>query len=360
RTKNGGVSVLDLPVPPPVAPMLASLVRELPAERRWYEPKWDGFRCIAFRDGSDVLMTSRNQRSLQRYFPEISEALSELAVDRLVIDGEIVATGARGLDFASLMLRLHPVASRVERLRHETPARFVAFDLLAYRDRDLRRAPLGERRRVLNDVVTGSPRLSATPLVDDASTAREWLDQSGRGGIDGVVAKDAHSAYEPGRRSAAWLKVTHERTLDCVVAGYRRVDNQPLIASLLLALYDEQHVLRHIGVSSSFRVLQRRTLFDELQPHVMRSLAGHPWERGFALERGPMGRLRGAGGAWDPRTMSLDWVPVRPERVCEVGYDHVDPNGRFRHPARFRRWRPDREPESCTYEQLSAAATSTT
>jgi ATP-dependent DNA ligase len=349
------VSVVDLPVRPPVAPMLAMLVRVLPVAGRWYEPKWDGFRCIAFRDGRDVRLVSRNQRPLNRYFPEIEEALSSLAVDRFVVDGEIVAGGSSGLDFAALMLRLHPSASRVTRLRAETPASLVAFDALARGDTDLRATPLRERRAMLEDVLTASAALRLTPRVDDPESAREWLDRVGAGGIDGVVAKDPESRYEAGRRTSAWLKVKPERTLDCVVGGYRRFAEEPLVASLLLGLYDSGGELRHVGVTSSFRVRQRRELFEELQQYVMPSLAGHPWEHGFALERGPMGRLHGAAGAWDPGTMPLDWVPLRPERVCEVAYDQVDAGGRWRHPARFRRWRPDLDPASCTQEQLTAA-----
>jgi ATP-dependent DNA ligase len=349
------VSVLNLPVPPPVAPMLATLVREMPADDRWYEPKWDGFRCIAFRDRSDILMTSRNQRPLNRYFPEVEEALASLELDRFVVDGEIVASGAGGLDFSALMLRLHPAASRVTRLRAETPACFVAFDLLASGDRDLRTATLSERRALLSEMISATAALALTPAVDDPSAMRGWLERFNSGGIDGIVAKDPRSSYEPGRRGRAWLKVKREHTLDCVVGGYRQIGDEPLVASLLLGLYDSQRTLRHVGVASSFSVRQRRALFEDLKPYVMTSLTGHPWEQGFALERGPMGRLPGAGGAWDPRTMSVDWVPLRPERVCEVSYDQVDASGRWRYPARFRRWRPDREPQSCSYEQLVGA-----
>jgi ATP-dependent DNA ligase len=337
--------------------MLTTLVRELPSDKRWYEPKWDGFRCIVFRDGDDVLMTSRNQRPLNRYFPEVEEAVLTLPAARLVLDGEIVATGASGLDFAALMLRLHPAASRVAKLRTATPASFVAFDILAMGDRDLRSTALVERRALLSEVISAGPALAITPTVADAAAARDWLERLTAGGIDGVVAKDPASPYEAGRRTRAWLKAKCERTADCVVGGFRRVgDVEPLVASLLLGVYDRMGELRHVGVASSFSMRQRAELFDEVQRCALPSLAGHPWEHGFALERGPMGRLRGAGGAWDPRTMSLDWVPVRPALVCEVGYDHVDPSGRWRHPARFRRWRPDRDAQSCTYEQLGFAA----
>lgn len=350
------MSVFQLPVPPPVAPMLAALVRDLPADERWYEPKWDGFRCVAFRDGADVLLASRNHRPLNRYFPEVEEALLSLPSERCVVDGEIVVSGVAGLDFAALMLRLHPAATRVAKLRIETPACLVAFDLLALGHSDLRARALTHRRELLAGVVTPSAALAITPAVTDPAAAREWMDRLTGSGIDGVVAKDPRSAYEAGRRTRAWLKAKRERTLDCVVAGFRRVGGvEPLVASLLLGLHDANGELRHVGVASSFPLRQRSELFTELQPYVMPSLAGHPWVHGFALERGPMGRLRGAAGAWDPNTMTLDWVPLKPDRVCEVAYDQVEPSGRLRHPARFRRWRPDRDPASCTIEQFRLA-----
>ena len=342
----------DLVVPPPVAPMLATLTRALPTGPFLYEPKWDGFRCVAFRAGRETLFVSRNQRPFDRYFPELVDGLLALEERRLVLDGEIVAAGPDGLDFASLMLRLHPSPSRVVRLREDTPASFVAFDVLAVGDEDLRARPLVERRARLADVLAGAPPvISVTPATDDHAGAASWLERFTGGGIDGVVAKDTQSPYEPGRRSKAWLKVKPVRTADCVVGGFRWVEDRPLVASLLLGLYDAGGELRHVGVTASFPLARRRELVDELRL-VVTSLSGHPWEHGFALERGPMGRLKGAAGAWDPATMVQDWVPLRPELVCEVGYDQVDATGRWRHPARFLRWRPDRDPRTCTVEQI--------
>lgn len=333
--------------------MLATLVRSLPGGNDLYEPKWDGFRCVAFRSGSQTLLLSRNQRPLDRYFPELVEGLVALADQRLVLDGEIVAAGAGGLDFAALMLRLHPSPSRVERLRRETPATFVAFDLLACGDDDLRGRPLRERRARLADLLTGAaPAMALTPSTDDRAAAEAWLAASTGGGIDGVVAKDPDSPYETGRRSKWWRKVKPARTADCVVGGFRWVEGRRLVASLLLGLYDDAGELRHVGVAASFPASRRRELVDEPRPAIT-SLAGHPWEHGFALERGPMGRLKGSAGAWDPTTMAMDWVPLRPDLVCEVRYDQVDATGRWRHPARFLRWRPDRDPASCTFDQLA-------
>ncbi|MDP9070787.1 MAG: ATP-dependent DNA ligase [Actinomycetota bacterium] len=344
----------DLPVPPPVSPMLATLARQLPVGSPYcYEPKWDGFRCVAFRAGDDTLLSSRNQRPFDRYFPELVEGLLAIGEDRFVLDGEIVAVGPRRLDFSALMLRLHPSPSRVARLRAETPACFVAFDLLADDRHDLRPLPLVERRARLAKLLGGAPpTVTATPVTDDPAVAESWLEQFTGGGVDGVVAKDARAAYETGRRSTSWLKVKRERTVDCVVGGFRCVEGKAMVASLLLGLYDPEGTLRHVGVAASFSAARRRQLAEELIPYVT-SLGGHPWEGGFALERGPMGRLKGAAGAWDPATMAQDWVPVRPELVCEVGYDQVDTTGRWRHPARFCRWRPDRDPKSCTADQIA-------
>lgn len=332
--------------------MLATLARTLPTGDYRYEPKWDGFRCVAFRDRHEIDLRSRNQRPLARYFPEVVEALSAVPTERFVLDGELVATAeADGrIDFGVLMLRLHPSASRVARLRQETPASFVAFDLLAMDDRDLRDLPFVERRDHLVDLLSSSTGASLllTPSTDDPATAEGWFDDG-----EGVVAKAAHSRYESGRRSAGWVKVKRQRTADCVIAGYRWAVDAPVVASVLLGLYDGD-VLRHIGVAASFPADTRRRLVQEFEPYIT-WLTGHPWERGFALEGGPMGRLKGSAGSWDPRTMVHDWVPLRPELVCEVAYDHVDRNGRWRHAGRFVRLRPDRDPRSCTVDQLQAA-----
>ena len=329
--------------------MLAKLARELPSGEFFYEPKWDGLRCMAFRSGRDVDLRSRHQRPMSRYFPELVEALRSISAERFVIDGEVVLFTARGADFGSLLMRLHPSESRVARLRQETPASFVAFDLLALQGDDVRSQPFEERRRLLEDLVERCVApLFITPITNDRSAATGWLDAFHGSGVDGVVAKHPKLPYQAGRR--AMVKVKREKTADCVVAGFRWLADRPELGSLLLGLYDDGGELRHVGVASSFTKTRRAELLDALSPLVV-PIVGHPWERGFGLGHSPVGRLAGAAARWIPEEMDLDWVPVRPEIVCEVGYDQVD-DGRFRHPARFLRWRPDREPKSCGYEQL--------
>jgi ATP-dependent DNA ligase len=333
-------------------PMLARLARELPGDGYLYEPKWDGFRCLAFRAGDELDLRSRNHRPLARYFPELVESLLALPENTFVLDGEVVVTRESRFDFAALLARLHPAASRVERLRRETPAFLIAFDVLAQGDEDLRDRPFAERRRLLADLLAaGAPPLFLTPLTDDRERAEQWLEQYAGRGIDGVVAKHCDLPYEPGRRQM--IKVKRERTAECVVAGFRWLVDRPLPSSLLLGLYDGG-ALRHVGIVSSFSEARRRELLEELRPLVTQ-LAGHPWEEGFLLAGSPTGRLRGAGGRWSPEEMEQDWTPLRPELVCEVAYDQVDDH-RFRHPARFLRWRPDRAPRSCTPEQLEPAS----
>ena len=323
--------------------MLGKLARELPRGDFVYEPKWDGFRCLAFRSGADVDLRSRKDRPLARYFPEIVEGLLALGAERFVLDGELIAA-----DFPRLLARLHPAASRVERLRRESPASFVAFDLLALEDEDLRARSFAERRLGLERLVSAAaPPLVLTPATTDAGVAEAWLDR-----FEGVLAKQRQQRYEPGVR--AMVKVKRERSLDCVVAGFRWLLERPLPSSLLLGLYDEYGQLHHVGVASSFGEAQRRLLLDELRPLVV-PLEGHPWERGFLVGGSPIGRLKGAAGRWSPDEMEQDWVPIAPVLVCEVAYDQLD-RDRLRHPARFRRWRPDRDPRSCTFEQLPAAA----
>lgn len=256
------------------------------------------------------------------------------------------------------MLRLHPSPSRVARLRAETPACYVAFDVLAAGDRDVRPLPLADRRAILGELRTDGPAaIRVTPATEDEKVAASWLAQFRGGGLDGVVAKDPSSRYETGRRSRAWRKVKQERTADCVVGGFRLLETaagppgETARGVAFLGLYDAQGELHHVGVISSFPAAIRRQLAELLAPYVT-SPARHPWQHGFALERGPMRRLKGAAGAWDPATMEHDWVPVRPEAVCEVAYGQIDPTGRWRHPARFLRWRPDRDAASCTVEQM--------
>jgi len=334
---------------PPIAPMLARLARELPRDGYLYEPKWDGFRCLAYCQGHEVDLRSRHGRPLGRYFPEVVEALLRLASPSFVLDGELVVVRDGRFDFEALLARLHPAASRVERLRGETPARFVVFDLLAVGGEALHGVPFRERRRRLEDLLRGAgPPLHVTPLTADANEAEGWLERFQGAGIDGVVAKHVELRYVPGRREM--VKVKREQTADCVVGGFRLFADRPLPSSLLLGLYDQESALRHIGVTSSFPEDRRAELLERLRPLVV-PLAGHPWERGFLLGAGSTARLKGAAASWNPDEREQDWTPVAPELVCEVAYDQLDDH-RLRHPARFRRWRPDREPRSCLLDQL--------
>ena len=316
--------------------MLARLARELPVGDYLYEPKWDGFRALAARDGEEVDLRSRHGRPLARYFPEVVEALLAQPARTFVLDGEIVAH-----PFQALMARLHPAASRVERLARETPAELWAFDLLALDAEVLLGAPFAERRAGLEALVRPPVRL--TPVTDDPAAAQAWLSE-----YEGVLAKARGGAYAPGKRE--WLKVKRDRTADCVVAGFRWNADRPTLGSLLLGLYGDGGALVHVGVVTGLSAPQKRDLLAELEPLVM-PIEGHPWEQGFGLERSPLGRLLGAAGRWSPGEMALEWVPLAPERVADVSYTQLD-GFRFRHPARFRRWRPDRDPRSCTLEQL--------
>jgi ATP-dependent DNA ligase len=338
------------PVEPPVAPMLARLARALPVgEHLVYEPKWDGFRALAFRTRREVDIRSRNNRPLARYFPELEQALGRLSVRDLVVDGEIVVARDDGrFDFPALMRRLHPAGSRVERLQQETPASFIAFDLLALDGEDLRSQPFASRRTRLESLFAGAhPPLFLTPSTDDHALAAGWLENAAGAGVDGVVVKDRRQPYTAGKRTM--LKVKRERMAVCVVAGFRWRVAEPSVASLLLGLYDRDGTLRHVGVVTSFSRQQRRELLSELAP-LATELQGHAWAEGFGLEPSPTGRLRGAAGRWTP-DLELDWEPLRPELVCEVAYDQLDDH-RFRYPARFRGWRRERDPRTCTLDQL--------
>jgi ATP-dependent DNA ligase len=342
---------LDLPVRPPLPPMLARLARELPRDGFVYEPKWDGFRCLAFVVDDTVDLRSRHDRPLARYFPELVDAFRGLTESRFVLDGEIILLDPdrRGLDFAALMGRLHPAASRVARLSRELPAAFVAFDALAVGDRDLMLCPFSERRTILEALVgeAGGP-IFVTPATEDLQLAQRWLNRFSGAGVDGVVAKHRDLRYTPGQR--AMIKVKRERTADCVVAGFRFLGESPLVSSLLLGLYDENDELRHVGVVIQFARERRRILLEEMRPLAI-PLDAHPWRDGFAIGPSPLGRLKGSAARWTP-DMEHDWVPLRPERVVEVAFDQVDVD-RFRHPARFRRWRPDREARSCRLDQIT-------
>jgi len=331
--------------------MLARLTRSLPREGYLYEPKWDGFRSISFRDRGEIDMRSRHDRPLARYFPELVDALRAVPSESFVIDGEIVVVTERGFDFPATMARLHPAASRVERLARETPAQLIAFDLVSEGSDDLRETRFEERRVRLERLLSDPPDgLRLTPITDDAEVAQDWLSRFEGGGIDGVMAKRRDLHYQPGAR--AMTKVKNERRADCVVAGFRvYVDAEDEVASLLLGLYDDRRELEHVGVASSMRRELRLRLFDELRPLIV-PLQGHPWEHGYLIGGGALGRLPGSAGRWTP-DMEHDWIPVRPERVAEVAYEQLD-DFRFRHPARFRRWRPDRDPLSCSIEQLRA------
>ncbi|HSO95920.1 MAG TPA: ATP-dependent DNA ligase [Acidimicrobiia bacterium] len=341
---------MQLPVLPPVEPMLAKLARELPTGDGWsYEPKWDGFRCVVFRDHDEVELGSRNGRPLNRYFPEILDPLRSALPDRAVVDGELVIATPSGLDFDLLSLRIHPAASRVAKLAGETPSSFVAFDVLAVDDQDLREDGFAARRDRLEQIVTESPLVHRTPATTDRTVAGQWFDDFEGAGLDGVVAKALDSPYREGERTM--VKVKHLRTADCVVAGYRPHKDGKGVGSLLLGLYDEQGALHHVGVASSFAAPLRAQLVDELAPYREDALTDHPW-RDWGGADAAATRMPGSPSRWNA-TKDLSWEPLRPELVAEVAYEHLQ-GDRFRHTARFARWRPDREPRSCTYDQLEA------
>ena len=337
---------------PPVAPMLAKPVAELPDGPYSFEPKWDGFRTIIFRDGNQVELGSRNERPLTRYFPELVEAVKTHLPTRCVIDAEIVVPDPAGrrLDFDALLLRIHPAASRVALLAAQTPARLVAFDLLVLGDVDWTGQPFTRRRAALEHALAQvGPPVHLTPATTDRTLALDWLGRFEGAGLDGVVAKLLDGVYEPDRRG--WVKVKHHRTADCVVAGYRlHKRGQDLVGSLLLGLYTDAGELASVGVVGAFPMARRRELLVELQPLVT-SFQGHPWDWGAWQREAGARAARGAWGSrWNPGK-ALSFVPLRPERVVEVRYDHLE-GRRFRHTAQFLRWRPDRDPRSCTYAQL--------
>lgn len=341
---------VDLPVMPPVKPMLAKAVHVMPRDPGLiYEPKWDGFRCIVFRDGAEVELGSRNDRPLTRYFPELVELLKEALPERCVVDGEIVIVTGTGLDFDTLQLRLHPAASRVRKLAEETPASFVAFDLLALGDRDLMPEPFAFRRAELEKVLRDElARVHLTPLTHDPDVAQDWFTRFEGAGFDGVMAKPADQPYEQDKR-VMW-KVKHERTADCVVAGFRWHKDGKGIGSLLLGLYDDKGTMHFVGVASSFAAELRSELVDQLAELRTDALDNHPW-RGWAVAEEHQGkRMPGALSRWST-TKDMSWEPLRPDWVAEVRYEHVL-GGRFRHTGRLVRFRPDRTPESCTYSQL--------
>ena len=342
---------------PPIKPMLAKSIKELPDPATvdggfLYEPKWDGFRCIVFRDGDDVVLGSRNERPLTRYFPEVVDAVRAQLPPHCVLDGELVIADERGLDFEALQQRIHPADSRVRRLAAETPTSFVAFDLLALGADDLRSRPLRERRALLEQALgDAAPPVHLTPVTTDLALATDWFSRFEGAGLDGVVAKALAHTYREDER--VMLKVKHSRTADVVLAGFRWHKTGPIIGSLLLGLYDDDGQLQHVGVAASFTNVRRRELVDELAPLRENALDGHPWES-WASAADEAGRMPGAVSRWNAKK-DLSWEPLRPERVLEVTYEHME-GSRFRHTAHFQRWRPDRDPRSCTYEQLEVVA----
>lgn len=330
--------------------MLAKRVDEIPESGDWiFEPKWDGFRALVFRDGDEVLIQSRDLKPLNRYFPELIEPLLAQLPDRAVLDGEVVLARNGALDFEALQMRIHPAASRIRLLAKGTPASIVFFDLLSLADRDLRPEPFRERRRQLEAILrhAKSP-IHVTPATTNLETARDWFRRFEGAGLDGVVAKSVSLAYEPDKR--VMLKIKHERDCDCVVAGFRwHKKGEGVIGSLLLGLYDHSGALQHVGVCASFSDAMRRELAAFLAPYRKNALADHPW-KSWAEVNSQTARMPGAQSRWS-RGKDLSWEPLRPELVAEVAYEHMQ-GARFRHTAQFRRWRFDKPPQDCTYEQL--------
>ena len=341
---------MRLPVMPPVPPMLAKPVKQIPDGAMSFEPKWDGFRSIVFRDSDEVEIGSRKERPMTRYFPELVEAVRANLPEACVVDGEIIVIGASGdrLDFGALQQRIHPADSRVNMLSKQTPARFVAFDLLALGEVDYTQRPFAERRTALVEALSSAALpIHVTAATTDRTTAERWFHQFEGAGLDGLIAKPLDGTYEPDKRTM--FKVKHERTADCVVAGYRVHKSGPdRIGSLLLGLYDGDGVLASVGVIGAFPLARRKELFDEMQPLVT-TFDDHPWAWA-QQEEGTRTPRNSEGSRWAVGK-DLSFVPLRPERVVEVRYDHME-GVRFRHPPQFVRWRPDREPRSCTYEQL--------
>jgi ATP-dependent DNA ligase len=350
---------VNLPVNPPVLPMLAKRMDNIPADGGWiFEPKWDGFRTLVFRDGGEILLHSRDQKPLNRYFPELLEPLRRGLPDRCVLDGELVIVKDNELDFEALQLRLHPAASRAQLLSQQTPASVVFFDLLCHGERDLCNEPFEIRRRELELLLGNSPApLHLTPATRDRNIAEDWFRRFEGAGLDGVIAKRADGTYEPDKR--VMLKIKHERECDCVVAGFRwhKKGDRSLVGSLLLGLFDNAGALQHVGVCASFSNAKRLELAEFLRPYRKDALDDHPWtawaEIDFALADGPR-RMPGGQSRWS-QGKDLSWEPLRPELVVEVAYDHMQGN-RFRHTAQFRRWRPDKKPSECTYAQLEVVS----
>jgi ATP-dependent DNA ligase len=346
---------VHLPANPPILPMLSKRVDELPSGDTWiYEPKWDGFRALVFRDGDEILIQSRDEKSLNRYFPELLDPLRAQLPNRCVLDGEIVLAKDGGLDFESLQLRLHPAASRVKLLSQEIPASMVFFDLLSEGDQDLRNEPFQSRRQRLELILRSvAPPLHLTPATREMSVASDWFRRFEGAGLDGVMAKPISGAYEPAKRMM--LKVKHERDCDCVVAGFRwhKKGDRNAVGSLLLGLFNNSGALQHVGVCASFSLEKRVELVEYLAQYRKDALKDHPW-RGWAEHESATGeepqRMPGGQSRWS-QGKDLSWEPLRPELVLEVAYEHMQ-GTRFRHMAQFRRWRTDKKPSECTYAQL--------
>lgn len=346
---------MHLPVNPPVLPMLAKRVDELPVGGTWiFEPKWDGFRALIFRDGDEILIQSRDEKPLDRYFPELLDPLRAALPSRCVLDGEIVIVRNAGLDFDSLQLRLHPAASRVKLLSQQIPASIVFFDLLCEGDQDLRAEPFERRRQKLESLLSSTaPPIHLTPATRESSVASDWFRRFEGAGLDGVIAKPASGTYEPNKR--VMLKIKHERDCDCVVAGFRwhKKGERTVVGSLLLGLFDDKGALQHVGVCASFTEEKRRELAEFLAPYRKDALANHPWKSWaeYGAEAAEAGhRMPGGQSRWS-QGKDLSWEPVRPELVAEVAYEHMQ-GSRFRHMSHFRRWRTDKKPTDCTYAQL--------
>jgi len=344
---------MDLPVLPPVKPMLAKAATTIPTgDDVFYEPKWDGFRCIVFRDGDEVELGSRNERPLTRYFPEVVAAVKANLPEKCVVDGEIVVPRGDRLHFEDLLQRIHPATSRVNLLAEQTPASFVAFDLLAVGDESLLDVPFGERQaRLRAELAAARPPVYVSAITQDADTARRWFETFEGAGLDGILAKKADLPYGPDQR--LMTKIKHVRTADCVVAGFRWHKSGPIVGSLLLGLYNDAGALQHIGVAASFPMARRAELVEELAPYRENALEGHPWQDwadAQPMENGAENRMPGAVSRWNAKK-DLSWVPLRPELVVEIKYDQLE-GRRLRHTGQFLRWRPDRDALSCTYDQL--------
>ncbi|HYM97457.1 MAG TPA: ATP-dependent DNA ligase [Candidatus Sulfotelmatobacter sp.] len=338
---------MKLLVPLDMEPMLSAPAEGIPRGDGWeYEPKWDGFRTLVFRDGDEVALMSRGGRPMTRYFPEVLPAFRKLPQDRYVLDGEIVVVGAKGLDFGALQLRVHPAESRVRMLAEATPAWFVAFDMLAEGDTDLRKKSLADRRKHLEKLLKGLKKpIFMTPYTRDPGTAQDWFERFEGAGLDGVIAKSWDGLYVPGKR--LWVKIKHQRTCDCVVIGWRKSNDGASLGSLLLGLYDTKGTMHYVGHTSSFSAAERKELITLLKP-LATEITEKEWKAN-------PGRMPGGQSRWS-RGKETEWVAVRPELVCEVAYDKLEAGERFRHATRFLRWRTDKPPRKCGFDQIASAA----